>query len=187
MAILYLSFTMANAGRTLLTERDAGTLPRMLITPSRRASVIAGKMLGVYLTGVLQMTIVLVAGAFLFNISWGEPGAVILLTLALVGASSGWGVAVAAFARTPSQAGTTAMAINLIFAALAGNFIARNTYPQWLQTLGFITPNAWGIEGYWDLIYGGTLASALPAILALLGMTVLLFSAAVFAFRRQYS
>jgi ABC-2 type transport system permease protein len=186
MAILYLTFTMANAGRTLLTERDAGTLPRMLITPSRQASVLGGKLLGVYLTGVLQMAIVLVAGAFLFNISWGEPLPVILLTLALVGAASGWGVAIAAFARTPSQAGTTAMAINLIFAALAGNFIARNSYPEWLQTLGFITPNAWGIEGYWDLIYGGTLASALPGILALLGMTLVLFGAAVFAFRRQY-
>jgi ABC-2 type transport system permease protein len=186
MAILYLSFTMANAGRTLLTERDAGTLPRMLITPSRQTSVLGGKLLGVYLTGVMQMAIVLIAGAFLFNISWGDPLAVILLTLALVGAASGWGVAVAAFARTPSQAGTTAMAINLIFAALAGNFIPRSSYPEWLQTIGLITPNAWGIEGYWNLIYGGTLASAIPGILALLGMAVVLFGAAVFAFRRQY-
>jgi ABC-2 type transport system permease protein len=101
MAILYLTFTMANAGRTLLAERDAGTLPRMLITPSRQASVLGGKLLGVYLTGVLQMAIVLVAGAFLFNISWGDPLPVILLTLALVGAASGWGVAIAAFCPHP--------------------------------------------------------------------------------------
>jgi ABC-2 type transport system permease protein len=187
MAILYLSFTMASAGRTLLAERDAGTLPRMLITPSRQASVLGGKLLGVYLTGVLQMAVVLTAGAFLFNISWGEPLAVVLLTLALVGASSGWGVAVAAISRSTSQAGGTAMAINLIFAALAGNFVARSAYPVWLQKVGFITPNAWGIEGYWNLIYGGTLAEALPGILALLAMTAILFTAAVLAFRRQYS
>lgn len=186
MAILYLSFTMGNAGRTLLTEREAGTLPRMLITPSRQGSILAGKMLGVYLTGILQMTIVLIAGSFLYNISWGEPLAVILLTLALVGAFSGWGLAVAAFARTPSQAGTTAMALNLIFAALAGNFIPRDAYPEWLQSFGLITPNAWGIEGYWDLIYGGTLSSTLPGIIALLGMTAILYGAAVLAFRRQY-
>jgi ABC-2 type transport system permease protein len=186
MAILYLTFTMANAGRSILAERDAGTLPRMLITPSRQAVVLGGKMLGVYLTGLLQMAIVLIAGRFLFNISWGDPLAVILLTLALVGAASGWGVAIAAFARTPSQAGTTAMAINLVFAALAGNFIARSAYPMWLQKVGFITPNAWGIEGYWALIYGGTLLEALPGILALLGMAIVLFTLAGFAFRRQY-
>jgi ABC-2 type transport system permease protein len=185
MAILYLTFTMANAGRSLLTERDGGTLPRMLVSTSHSSTILGGKLLGVYLTGVLQMSIVLIAGAFLFNIRWGEPLAVILLTLALVAASSGWGVAIAAFARTPGQAGTTAMAINLVFAALAGNFIARSNYPQWLQTVGFITPNAWGIEGYWDLIYGGTLASALPGILALLAMAAVLFTAAVIGFRRQ--
>jgi ABC-2 type transport system permease protein len=186
MAILYLTFTMANAGRSILAERDAGTLPRMLITPSRRIAVLGGKMLGVYLIGLMQMTIVLIAGAFLFNISWGDPLAVILLTMALVGAASGWGVAIAAFARTPSQAGSTAMAINLIFAGVAGNFIPRSSYPLWLQNVGLITPNAWGIEGYWNLIYGGTLSSALPGILALLAMTVILFAAAVFTFRRQY-
>jgi ABC-2 type transport system permease protein len=186
MAILYLTFTMANAGRSILAERDSGTLPRMLITPSRQAVVLGGKMLGVYLTGLLQMAIVLIAGRFLFAISWGDPLAVILLTLALVGAASGWGVAIAAFARTPSQAGTTAMAINLVFAALAGNFIARSAYPMWLQKVGFITPNAWGIEGYWALIYGGTLLEALPGIFALLGMAIVLFTLAGFAFRRQY-
>lgn len=186
MAILYLTFTMANAGRSILAERDAGTLPRMLISPSHQSVILGGKMLGVYLTGLVQMAIVLIAGAFLFNISWGNPLAVILLTLALVAASSSWGVAIAAFARTPGQAGSTAMAINLIFAALAGNFIARNTYPMWLQKLGFITPNAWGIEGYWNLIYGGTLSSAIPGILALLGMAAILFTAAIIAFKRQY-
>ncbi len=187
MAILYLTFTMTAAGRTLLAEREQGTLPRMLISPSPRSQVLAGKMLGVFLTGLLQMAVVIVAGGFLFGISWGPAPAVALMTLAVVAAASGWGLAIAAFARTPGEANAVGTAVNLIFAALAGNFVPRMQYPLFLQKLSLITPNAWGIEGYYNLIYGETLLSVLPTILILFSMAVVLFSAAVFAFRRQYA
>ncbi len=187
MAILYLMFTMTNAGRTLLTERDNGTLTRMLVTPSHRFSVLGGKMLGVFLTGLMQMAVVLIAGSFLFNISWGPFPAVALLTLVLVGAASGWGILVAAFSRTPGQASTVGTAINLSFAALGGNFVPRFAYPEWMKPLGYLTPNAWGIESYFNLIYGSSLVDILPAIISLFVMSLVLFAAAVLAFRRQYS
>ncbi len=186
-AILYLTFTMTAAGRSLLAEREQGTLPRMLISPSPRSHVLGGKMLGVFLTGLLQMTVVIVVGSFLFGIRWGPAPAVALMTLAVVAAASGWGIAIAAFARTPGEANAVGTAVNLIFAVLAGNFIPRMQYPLFMQKLSLITPNAWGIDGYYSLIYGGTLNSVLPGILVLFGMAVVLFSAAIFAFRRQYA
>jgi ABC-2 type transport system permease protein len=185
MAILYLMFTMTNAGRSILTEREHGTLPRMLISPTSRAEVLAGKMLGVFATGLLQMTVVIVAGSYIFNMSWGHWLPLSLLTLALVAAASGWGILIAAYSKTPGQAGTVGAAVNLTFAALAGNFLPRMAYPHWMQTLSLVTPNAWGIDYYYKLIYGAQLLDVLPAILVLSGMAVLMFLLAILAFQRQ--
>jgi len=187
MAILFMMFTLSAAGRTLLIERDHGTLPRMLISPTRRAEILGGKMLGNFLTGLLQMTILILTGRLLFGITWGNPLAVGLLTIAVVAATTGWGMLPTAFSRTSGQANAIGTAIALIFGAVAGSFVPRAALPDWLQKIGLITPNAWGIEGYYNLINGATLADTVPAILALLAMAVILFGFAALAFRRQYT
>lgn len=186
MAILFLMFTLSNAGRSLLGERDNGTLPRMLVSPSTRAEILGGKMLGNYLTGLLQMAILFTAGHYLFRISWGNPVAVILLTLALVAAITGWGMLPAVFSRTPGQASAIGTAITLTFSALSGTFVPRGALPVWLQNLGLVTPNAWGNEWYYKLINGASLADIVPAVLVLAGMAVLLFAVSAWTFRRQY-
>jgi len=134
----------------------------------------------------LQMSILLIAGHFLFNISWGNPVAVIVLTLALVAAITGWGMLPAAFSRTSSQAGAIGTAITLTFSALSGTFVPRGALPKWLQDISLLTPNAWGNEWYYNLINGATIQAILPAVLVLLMMAVVLFGAAVMLFRRQY-
>ena len=187
MAIMFLMFTVSNGGRSILAERDWGTLPRMLSTPSSPAQIIGGKVSGMYVTGLLQMAILLAASALLFGVKWGSPSAVILLTLALVAAATGWGALLAAYSRTAAQANQTGVMIALFFGMMAGNFIPRQALPQWLQTAGLVTPNAWGLDGYSALAAGGTLADVMPAIIALSLMAIALFSISVVAFRRQYA
>jgi len=186
MAILYLMFTTSQSGRSILVERDNGTLPRMLVSPTRRWEVLGGKMLSTFLTGLGQMLILIITGHYFFHLNWGPANAVILVTVALVAAAVGWGLVVAAFARTPGQAGAIGTAINLTFAALAGNFVPRMAYPKWLQSLGAITPNAWGLDSYYDLINGATLTDMVPALIALTTMAVVMFAVAILGFRRQY-
>ena len=186
MAILFMMFSMTSSTRTILTEREEGTLPRMLVSPTHSAGVLAGKMLGAYLNGLLQMLVLILAGRLLFGINWGNPLGVLLVTLTLVGAACGWGLLVASFARSPGQASAIGMAINLTFAALAGNFLPRTSYPLIIQKIGLVTPNAWGIESYSQLINGAALSEVWGSIFALLGMTLILFSAAILVFRRQY-
>ena len=186
MAILFMMFSMTSSTRTILVEREEGTLPRMLVSPTKRAGVLGGKMLGAYLNGVLQMLVLILAGRLLFGINWGNPLGVLLVTLTLVGAACGWGLLVASFARSAGQASAIGMAINLTFAALAGNFLPRSAYPLIIQKIGLITPNAWGLESYSQLINGAAFSEVLGSILALLGMTLILFAAAILVFRRQY-
>lgn len=187
MAVLYLMFTMSNASRSILSEQQLGTLPRMLVSPTSRAAVLGGKMLGVYLTGLLQMAVLILSGKLLFNISYGQPLAVAVFTLVLVAAATAWGMFEAALARSAGQANALGWVVNLTFAALSGNFIPRQAYPDWLQKLGLITPNAWGIDTYYKLVQGGAFNVIGLPLLVLGGMTVVLFLIAVLVFRKRFA
>ena len=187
MAVLYLMFAMSQAARTILQEKQMGTLPRMLVSPTSRSAVLGGKLLGAYADGLLLMVVLILGGKLLFNVSYGAILPVVLFTLALVAAATAWGMAEAAFARSSAQANQVGWIINLSFAALAGNFVPRTSFPAWMQQIGYISPNAWGIETYGKLIHGAGLAEVWPAIAILLAMAVLLFVVSSFIFRRRFA
>ena len=184
MALMFLMFTATNGGRTLLTERTQGTLPRLLISPTTSAQVLGGKTTGIYLTGVAQMLILIIASALLFQLRWGAPFAVLVLILAAVAGAVGWGMLITALAKTPGQVSTIGSAVTLIFGILGGSFVSTGNLPEWFQTLSKITPNAWGLEGFTILALGGSLADILVPVAALLVMGATLFTVAVLLLNR---
>jgi ABC-2 type transport system permease protein len=187
MAVLYLMFAMSQSARTILQEKQMGTLPRMLVSPTSRSAVLGGKLLGAYANGLLMMAVLIVGGKLLFHISYGAILPVLLFTLALVAVATAWGMAEAAFARSSAQANQVGWIINLSFAALAGNFVPRTSFPVWMQQIGYISPNAWGIETYGKLIHGAGLVDIWPAIVILLAMAVLLFGVSSIIFGRRFA
>jgi ABC-2 type transport system permease protein len=108
------------------------------------------------------------------------------LIVATAFAASGWGALIAAYAKSPGQAMSIGSMLALIFAGLAGNFVPRQNYPEFLQQISLITPNAWALEGFEALGQGGGLQEVLLPIVALTMMGVILFSVATVVFRRQY-
>lgn len=185
MALMFLMFTATNGGRTLLTERNQGTLPRLLISPTTSAQVLGGKTTGIYFTGVAQMLILILASALLFQLRWGAPFAVLLLILAAVAGATGWGMLITALARTPGQVSTIGSAITLTFGILGGSFISTESMPVWFQALSKITPNAWALDGFTTLARGGNLAGILVPVAALLIMGAALFTVAVLIMNRR--
>jgi ABC-2 type transport system permease protein len=176
-----------DGGRSILIERDNGTLPRMLTAPVNAAQVLVGKLFGTYLIGLAQMTILIVASVIIFNVRWGSAAGVVLTIISVVAAAVGWGALIAAFARSSGQANAVGTALSLVFAIGAGNFIARPALPEWLQTVSFISPNAWGLEAFAILNDGGGVNDLLTYLAGMWIMAVVLFSVAAVAFRRQYA
>jgi ABC-2 type transport system permease protein len=96
MAILFLMYTTSSVGgRSILAEREEGTLPRMLTTPSTVSQVLGGKVFGTFLVGVAQMSILILTSSLLFSVNWGDPLAVFLLILCAVAGATGWGILLA--------------------------------------------------------------------------------------------
>ena len=73
MAVLFLMFTVSLGGRSILAERQWGTLQRLLISPSSAAQVLGGKVSGIFLTGLAQMVILIAFSALAFGVRWGAP------------------------------------------------------------------------------------------------------------------
>lgn len=185
MALMFLMFTVSNGGRTLLVEKTQGTLPRLLVTPVRTGQVLLGKMFGIFLTGVAQMLILILASTLLFSLQWGNPLAVLVLVLAAVAGAVGWGMLITALVKTPGQAASIGSAVMLIFGILGGSFFDINQLPSWFRAFSKITPNAWGIDGFTTLALGGVLKDILPDIGGLLVMAAALFVISLFVFTRR--
>jgi ABC-2 type transport system permease protein len=186
MAVMFLMFTVSLGARSVLAERQWGTLQRLLISPTSPAQVLGGKLSGIFLTGLAQMVILIVFSAVFFGVRWGAPVALIGLIVATVFAASGWGALIAAYSKSPGQAMSIGSMLALVFAGLAGNFVPRQNYPEFLRQISLVTPNAWALEGFQSLSQGGGLNEGLLPIVALTMMGAVLFAIATVLFRRQY-
>ncbi len=185
MALMFLMYTVANGGRSLLAERAQGTLPRLLISPTSTPQVLAGKVFGIFLTGVAQMAILIGGSTLIFGLQWGDPLGVIALVLAAVVGATGWGLLLTAVAKAPSQVASLGSALMLTFGILGGSFISLDNLPAPVRWVSRITPNAWGLEGFTTLAQGGGLAAIALPLAALLAMGLVLFGAAALLFNRQ--
>ena len=184
LAILFLMFTMASSARTLLAEREAGTLARLRATPTPGWELMGGKVAGVLATGLLQMTVLVIATSLLMGVKWGDPLGVAVHVVLVVAATASMGLVIATVARTTSQANAIGGAVVMVLAAVGGNFIPRPAYPEWMRLLSYVGPNSWGIEGFEKLAAGATLAGLRIEIAALLAMTGVFFAISLWGFRR---
>lgn len=153
LAIFFLSFNMFGAINSMLAERQEGTLARLTATGTRMGQILVGKIGGVFLLGVLQLTVLIVASRLIFNLSWGRSAlGLVLMVTAITAAMTSLGIFLATFGRDINQAGIAAGAITLVSAVLGGSFFPPYGFPGWLQKLSYLTINRWAIDGLVDLV-----------------------------------
>lgn len=189
MGILFLMFSMMEITRSILDEERDGTLDRLLTTPLSHRELLAGKVGGVFFSGIVQFFIFVIASKLLFQLDWGRSlDGLVLMVVAIVAAFTGLGLLIAAFAKDVNQAAIIGSVVSLTFAALGGNFIAAENFPPWLELVSKITINRWGLDGLIDLtIYGGGLSDILPEAAVLFGLAALFFVLALTQFERRIS
>jgi len=170
---------------SVLEEKRLGTFRRLLAAPLPRAVMLAGKLLPYYLINLLQLVIMLGASHFLFGLELGHsPAGLVLVSLAAAATATGLGVLVSALARTEAQVGGLTVLLLLTLSALGGCFVPRFVMPSWLQTAGLVTPHAWALDAYQDLLVRGYgLVDVLPKVGVLAGFALLFFAIGVWRFR----
>ncbi len=185
MALMFLMFTVTYGGRSLLVEEAAGTLPRLLVSPTSSTQILAGKIFGIFLTGLVQLLILIGGTTLMFRLNWGNPLPVILMVLASVLGATGWGVLLTALLKTPGQASAIGSVVMLLFGILGGTFTNMQMLPESIQFISYITPNHWGLQGFTTLASGGSLQGILTPLAWLTGMFLVLFTIGVLLFSRR--
>lgn len=153
---MFVFFLVSFVAITLLTERQEGTLRRLLSAPVGRSALLGGKLVQGFLVGLAQVAILFSVGHLAFGMSLGHsPLGIILLTLGLSFAATSLGVLVAAGARTEAQAYGVGVLLVVSLAALGGCFFPTFLMPEPMQHLAHLTPHAWAMEGFQELIVRG--------------------------------
>jgi ABC-2 type transport system permease protein len=187
MGLMFLTFSLFYAARSVLEEQDTGTLTRLLISPTGHAEILLGKIGGVFMSGLLQFTVFVAVSSVVFRLSWTDSiPALALLTVAIVAALTSLGAILAAFARDATQANIFGSVVALLFAALGGNFIPAQFFPPWLQTLSQFTITRWALDGLSALsIQRAGVVEILPEVAVLLAIALVCFVIAITQFQKR--
>lgn len=186
MGSMFVMFTVFGALYTLIRERANWTMQRLVMMPVSRGQILAGKILMWFLAGMLQFIVVFAIGLVL-RVNFGDQPLLIfvvmvIFTLCITALS----FAVSTFLKTELQANSISLLLALTLAPLGGAWWPLDIVPDFMRTIGHISPVAWATDSFRALIFeNGTLLTVLPNIAVLVVMTVVFFGIAVWRFRYE--
>jgi ABC-2 type transport system permease protein len=186
MAIFFLFFTVSFGARSVLAERQQGTMRRLLATAAPPGGVLAGKALAAFVLGTSSVLVMWLATTVVFGADWGDPVAVVALTVSSVLSAIGITALVVTLARTDEQADGYSSLVVFTLALLGGNFVYLAQLPEALQRVSLLTPNGWALRGFVDLVAdGGGLATVAVPVAVTLAVGLVTGALALYRARRM--
>ncbi len=149
IAVMMLLFGLVACGGTILQEEVEGTLDRLRLAPGDPGDVLKGKFLFTWLIGVTQLVILFCAVRLVFPIPVFErPLALVVLSMVVAAAATGFGILFAALCRTRAQLEGISTIVILTMSAMGGAWWPLTITPEWYQKLAHFTLTAWAMDGY---------------------------------------
>ena len=138
--ILTITMVLVTA-MAIVRERERGTLEQLIVTPITKTELMLGKIAPYVGVGLVQMSLVLLLGRFVFNVPL--TGNVLLLygiALVFIVASLALGLFVSTLVRTQQQAMQASFFFVLPNILLSGFMFPRQAMPAVFQWLGALLP-----------------------------------------------
>jgi ABC-2 type transport system permease protein len=185
VAMVFLFFGIGVGARSVLSERQIGTLARLQAAPVRFSRVLLGKLLAMTAMSILSVAVVWGTTTWVLGASWGDPLGVVVLSLALIAAMGAIALFITVIARTEQQADAATAGVGFTLALFGGSFFPPGSLPRFFETLSLATPNGWGLQGFGALAIDRKGPDAVVGpVIALLVITAAFGIVAVARFRR---
>ncbi|WP_298173220.1 ABC transporter permease [Novosphingobium sp.] len=179
---IVLSMTMVMLTALSVTrEVEQGTMENLLATPLRPFEVMVGKIVPYLAIGIVQLSVILLAARFLFQVPFAGPLPLLLgATLLFMVTSLGLGFTLSTLAQSQLQAMQMSFFYILPSVLLSGFAFPYRGMPQWAQTLAEVLPTTHFIRLVRGIMLKGWgIIDALPEMSVLAGMLALLGFVAV--------
>ncbi|WP_108803123.1 ABC transporter permease [Aquimarina sp. Aq107] len=164
----------------LVHEKGQGTFVRLQTTPINYATIIGGKAFLFLLVSILQFTLVLLLGLYVFP-KLGLPvldlgnnlGLLYVVAISSGLAAIGLGVLLGTVFNSHEQAAPFGAVLVVLLAAIGGVWVPVFAMPDTMQMIAKISPMNWGLEAFYDcFLRKGSLIDILPEIGLLIGFFI---------------
>ena len=158
-----------------LKEKKDGTLQRLFTYPVNANLVVLGKIIPYYLINIFQFILMLLVGVYVmshiisFSFYLGDhPWYMLPVTLVVAAATTGFGVLVAALARTPEQSSTLAATGAILMGVFGGIMVPHVVMPIVMKKLAMLSPMYWAHQAYLDIfLRDAAFGTILPKLIVL--------------------
>lgn len=171
----------------IVRERERGNMELLITTPVTSAELMIGKVLPYIAFGLIQTSVVLLLGVWIFSVPVrGSLLDAYLAALLLIAANLSLGLLISTQARSQFQAMQMTFFVFLPSILLSGfmfPFAGMPAFAQWIAQLLPLTHFIRLIRGV--LLRGASIWELMPSVLALVAFTVIMMSLAIARFRKR--
>jgi ABC-2 type transport system permease protein len=184
--VLFVFISSLAGASQLIETRQLGISRRMLGTPTSGSTILFGEALGRFVIAGFQGLFIFAVGAVVFGVTWGDPLGTAALILSFCLVATGVSMLAGTIFRTAEQAGAVGPPVGIALGMLGGCMWPLEIVPRTMRAIGHITPQAWAMDGFIDLIVRGEgLAGIIPQLAVLLGVAAVLLPLASWRLRRS--
>jgi ABC-2 type transport system permease protein len=171
----------------IVRERERGNLELLITTPVRTPELMVGKLVPYILIGLVQVTIVLLVGHWLFDVPLrGQLLDVYLAALTFIAASLTLGLLISTLARSQFQAMQLTLFVFLPSILLSGFMFPFDGMPVVAQQIAEVLPLTHFVRLIRGIVLrGAELGELMPEIRALIVFFVVSLTLAILRFRKR--
>ncbi len=154
IAVMFLLFSANGAGASLLEEREAGTLGRLLSSRLTVTQLLLGKWCFIAGLGMLQLIVMFAWGELIFQVPLRAHGlGFAAMASATSAACASFALFLAALCRSRQQLHGISIVLVLSMSAVGGSMVPRYVMSEAMRSLGKFTFNGWALDGFQKIFW----------------------------------
>lgn len=152
--VMFLCFSVIQGARTLIEEKENRTINRLLCTPVNINKYVLGKVISIYVYGVIQIIAILFVSKFLFHISWIQDSILSIGVFLALYLFSVIGIVMIfiPFVKNQQQLSAVSYLVIIVTSMLGGTFFQIEAASKMIQTISRLTIQGWAMKGLTDII-----------------------------------
>ena len=182
-------FGLVSSAQILVQERKTRTLQRLLTTNLHPWEMVAGHLLAMFAVVFLQTLLLMAFGQWALHVDYlRQPVGTLLVAVTLGLWVASMGLLIGAVAKGEEQVILFSLIAMFLFSGLGGAWFPLESSGQAFAAVGRLTPAAWAMTGFQNILVRGldTSSAWLPAAV-LLAYAAAFFALAVWRFGKETS